>query len=61
MVLFFDSPPGGRVYLVTETQKWHLERPYQSKWADIKLSWSWRVYAEFIGNFEIGHQGAEFI
>ena len=45
---FSNWPPGGRVYLVTEIQKWHLKRPYQSKWADSWLSWSWRVYAEFV-------------
>ena len=27
----FDSSPGGRVYLVIETQKQHLERPTQSQ------------------------------
>ena len=37
------SHQGAMFYLVTGTQKWHLMRPNQSEWAEIWLSWSWKV------------------
>ena len=44
----FEMSHQGAKFILTETQKWHSMGPNQSEWADIWLSWSWKVHAEFM-------------